>query len=218
MKKSTFLVILLLLTGCISNTLSVANHCNTAISVCESNYNILVQEIDRFKAKGGAFVLINLQNNEVLNSTSISSLGDFDYNRDYAYKANNLMKLFNKQQPETTAQFIQDYGHFIKHADKNKLKKLRENVTKGTARQTNIKGIKVYGLTATDYKTDNSKEVITTFMGHFIYNNKKYAIITMLDSPKGIRSTFGFNSSGWNATKLARRIVENCISNSKPKQ
>lgn len=217
MKKSTFWVILLLLTGCISNTLSVANHCNTTLSVCESNYNILVQEIDRFKAKGGAFVLINLQNNEVLNSTSISSLGDFDYNRDYAYKANNLMKLFNKQQPETTAQFIQDYGHFIKQADQNELKKLRDNVTRGTARQTNIKGIKVYGLTATDYKPNNSKKVITTFMGHFIYNNKKYAIITMLDSPKGIRSTFGFNSSGWNATKLARRIVENCISKLKPK-
>ena len=218
MKKSVFWVILLVLMGCVSNTKSVANHCNTTLSVCESNYNILVQEIDRFKAKGGAFILINLQNNEVLNSTSISSLGDFDYNRDYAYKANNLMKLFNKQQPETTAQFIQDYGHFIKHADKNKLKKLRENVTKGTARQTNIKGIKVYALTATDYKTDNSKEVITTFMGHFIHNNQKYAIITMLDSPKGIRSTFGFNHSGWNATKLARRIVENCISKSKPKQ
>lgn len=218
MKKSVFWVILLVLMGCVSNTKSVASHCNTTLSVCESNYNILAQEIDRFKAKGGAFILVNLQNNEVLNSTSISSLGDFDYNRDYAYKANNLMKLLNKKQPETTAQFIQDYGHFIKHADKNKLKKLRENVTKGTARQTNIKGIKVYGLTATDYKTDNSKEVITTFMGHFIYNNKKYAIITMLDSPKGIRSTFGFNSSGWNATKLARRIVENCISNSKPKQ
>lgn len=217
MKKSTFGVILLLLTGCISNTLSVANHCNTAISVCESNYNILAQEIDRFKAKGGAFILVNLQNNKVLNSASISSLDKFDYNHDYAYKANNLMKLFNKQQPETTAQFIQDYGHFIKQADQNELKKLRDNVTRGTARQTNIKGIKVYGLTATDYKPNNSKKVITTFMGHFIYNNKKYAIITMLDSPKGIRSTFGFNSSGWNATKLARRIVENCISKLKPK-
>lgn len=217
MKKSTFWVILLLLTGCISNTLSVGNHCSTAISVCESNYNILAQEIDRFKAKGGAFILVNLQNNEVLNSASISSLDKFDYNRDYVYKANNLMKLFNKQQPETTAQFIQDYGHFIKQADQNELKKLRDNVTRGTARQTNIKGIKVYGLTATDYKPNNSKKVITTFMGHFIYNNKKYAIITMLDSPKGIRSTFGFNHSGWNATKLARRIVENCISKLKPK-
>ena len=218
MKKLAFWVFLLVITGCVSNTKSVASHCNTTLSICESNYNILAQEIDRFKAKGGAFILANLQNNEVLSSASISSLDKFDYNSDYVYKANNLMKLLNTQQPETTAQFIQDYSHFIKQADQNELKKLRDNVTKGTARQTNIKGIKVYGLTATDYKPDNSGEVTTTFIGHFVYNNKKYAIITILDSPKGIRSTFGFNSSGWNATKLARRIVENCISNSKPKQ
>lgn len=218
MKKSVFWVILLALMGCATNTKSVANYCNSTVSVCESSYNILTQEIERFHAKGGAFILVNLQNNEVLNSASISSLGDFDYNRDYAYKTNNLMKLLNKQQPETTTQFIQDYGRYVKQAGFNELKKLRENVTKGTARQINIKNINVYGLTATDYKPDNSKEVITTFMGHFIHNNQKYVIITMLDLPKGIRSTFGFNSSGWNATKLARRIVENCISNSKPKQ
>lgn len=218
MKKLAFLMFLLALIGCVSNTKSIANYCNTTLSVCENNYNILVKEIERFNAKGGAFILVNLQNNEVLSSTSISSLDKFDYNRDYFYKPNNLLKLLNKQRPETTAQFIQDYSHFIKQANQEELKRLRNNVTKGTARQTNIKDINVYGLTATDYKPDNSGEVTTTFIGHFVYNNKKYAIITILDSPKGIRSTFGFNSSGWNATRLARRIVENCILNSKPKQ
>lgn len=215
MKKTVFLMLLFVLMGCVSNTKSIISHCNTTLSTCENDYTVLAKEIDRFKAKGGAFILVNLQNNEVLNSASISSLDKFDYNLDYAYQANNLMKLLNKQQPETTTQFIQDYSHFIKQADKNELKRLRDNVTKGTARQINIKGLNIYGLTATDYKPDNSKEVITTFMGHFIYQGQKYALITMLDAPKGIKSTFGFNSSGWNATKLARKIVETFISNSK---
>lgn len=40
-----------------------------------------------------------------------------------------------------------------------------------------------------------------------------YAIITLLDAPRGIKSTFGFNSSGWNATELARKIVESIVLN-----
>ncbi len=77
----------------------------------------------------------------------------------------------------------------------------------------NIDGINVYGLTATDYKLDNPDEVITTFLGHFTYQNHEYALITFLDAPKGIKSTFGFNSSGWNATELARKIVESVVLN-----
>ena len=33
-------------------------------------------------------------------------------------------------------------------------------------------------------------------------------LLTLLDEPKGLDSTFGFNSSGWNAVELARKIVE----------
>lgn len=108
---------------------------------------------------------------------------------------------------------IQDYAAFIKSATKEDLKKLRSNVTNGTARRINIENVNVYGLTATDYKLDNPDEVITTFLGHFSYQNKEYAIITFLDAPKGIKSTVGFNSSGWNATELARKIVESVVLN-----
>lgn len=34
-----------------------------------------------------------------------------------------------------------------------------------------------------------------------------------LDAPKGIKSTYNFNSSGWNATELARKIVESIVLN-----
>ena len=91
--------------------------------------------------------------------------------------------------------------------------KLRNNVTRGTARKVNIEGISIYGLTATDYKLDNPDDVVTTFLGHFSYQGKDYALITFLDAPKGIKSTYNFNSSGWNATELARKIVESVILN-----
>ena len=215
MKKAVFLMISLFLIGCahqnISDNKSFAETCNTASSICQRNYGALAEEIEKFNAAGGAFILVNLENNEVLNSASISILENFDYNQDFSYTPNNVMKLLKKERLSTPQQFVQDYTAFIKSATKEELKKLRGNVTNGTAKRINIENVKVYGLTATDYKLDNPDEVITTFLGHFNYQNKKYALITFLDAPKGIKSTFGFNSSGWNATELARKIVESVI-------
>lgn len=217
MKKAVLLMISLILTGCthqnISDNKSFAENCNTASSICKRNYSVLAEEIEKFNAAGGAFILVNLKNNEVLNSASISILENFDYNQDYSYTPNDVKKLLKKERLATPQQFIQDYVTFIKSATKEDLKKLRDNVTNGTARRINIEGINVYGLTATDYKLDNPDEVITTFLGHFSYQNQEYAIITFLDAPKGIKSTVGFNSSGWNATELARKIVESIVLN-----
>lgn len=217
MKKAVFLMISLFLIGCahqnISDNKSFAEICNTETSICKRNYGVLAEKIEKFNAAGGAFILVNLKNNEVLNSASISILKNFDYNQDYSYTPQNVMKLLKKERLATPQQFIKDYAAFIKSATKEELKKLRGNVTNGTAKRINIENVKVYGLTATDYKLDNPDEVITTFLGHFSYKNQEYALITLLDSPKGIKSTFGFNGSGWNATKLARKIVESAVLN-----
>ena len=154
---------------------------------------------------------MNLQNNKVLNSASISSLKNFDYNTDYSYAPKNIMKLLKEDKSATPQQFIQDYTAFIKTATKEDLEKLRGNVLTGTARKVNIESINIYGLTTTDYKLDNPDEVITTFLGHFSYQGQEYVLITLLDTPKGIKSTFGFNSSGWNATELAREVIQNIM-------
>ena len=172
---------------------------------------MLAEEIKKFNAAGGAFILVNLQNNKVLNSASTSNLKSFDYNTDYSYAPNNIMKFLKEDKTATTQQFIQDYAVFIKSATKEDLKKLKDNVTKGTARKVNVDGINIYGLTATDYKLDNPDEVITTFLGHFSYQGQEYVLITLLDAPKGIKSTYGFNSSGWNASKVAREIIQNIM-------
>lgn len=215
MKKAVLLMISLILTGCthqnISDNKSFAENCNTASSICKRNYSALAKEIEKFNAAGGAFILVNLQNSEVLNSASISILENFDYNQDYSYNPNNVMKLLKGDKSATPQQFIKDYAAFIKSATKEDLKKLRSNVTNGTARRINIENVNVYGLTATDYKLDNPDEVITAFLGHFNYKEQDYALITLLDAPRGIKSTFGFNSSGWNAVELAKKIVESVM-------
>lgn len=162
----------------IANNKSFAEICNTEEAICKRNYGVLSEEIEKFNAAGGAFILVNLENDEVLNSASISILEGFDYNKDFSYTSNNIMKLLKKDRLATTSQFIQDYTSFIKSADKKELEKLRNNVTRGTARKVNIEGISIYGLTATDYKLDNPDDVVTTFLGHFIYQGQEYALIT----------------------------------------
>ena len=217
MKKIVFLIVSLFLMGCshnnITNNKSFAEICNTDAAICKRNYSVLAEEVEKFNTAGGAFILVNLENDEVLNSASISILESFDYNRDYSYTPNNVMKLLKKEKLATTQQFIKDYTAFIKSAGKKELKKLRGNVTQGTARKVNIEGVNVYGLTATEYKLDNPDDVVTTFLGHFSYQEQDYALITFLDAPKGIKSTYNFNSAGWNATELARKIVEYVVLN-----
>lgn len=217
MKKIVFLIVSLFLMGCshnnITNNKSFAEICNTDAAICKRNYSVLAEEVEKFNTAGGAFILVNLENDEVLNSASISILESFDYNRDYSYTPNNVMKLLKKEKLATTQQFIKDYTAFIKSAGKKELKKLRGNVTQETARKVNIEGVNVYGLTATDYKLDNPDDVVTTFLGHFSYQEQDYALITFLDAPKGIKSTYNFNSAGWNATELARKIVEYVVLN-----
>ena len=209
------MIISLILMGCshqnIADNKSFVETCYVETNICKNNYSVLAEEIKKFNAAGGAFILVNLQNNKVLNSASTSNLKSFDYNTDYSYAPNNIMKFLKEDKTATTQQFIQDYTAFIKTATKEDLKKLRGNVLTGTAHKINIKGINIYGLTATDYKLDNPDEVITTFLGHFSYQGQEYVLITLLDAPKGIKSTYGFNSSGWNATELARKIVLNIM-------
>ena len=38
-------------------------------------------------------------------------------------------------------------------------------------------------------------------------------LLSLFYAPKGIKSTYNFNSAGWNATELARKIVESVVLN-----
>lgn len=87
-----------------------------------------------------------------------------------------------------------------------------ENVKSGKAKQANVEGVNVSGITSTTEKNKDGKEVYTVFLGDFEKDGKNYAIITLLDEPEALKSTYGFNSSGWNAVPLAAEIIKN-ISN-----
>lgn len=114
MKKIVFLIVSLFLMGCshnnITNNKSFAEICNTDAAICKRNYSVLAEEVEKFNTAGGAFILVNLENDEVLNSASISILESFDYNKDFSYTPNNIMKLLKKDRLATTQQFIQDYA------------------------------------------------------------------------------------------------------------
>lgn len=94
-------MISLILIGCAHQNISAnkffAETCNTASSICKRNYSVLAEEFEKFNAAGGAFILVNLKNNEVLNSASISILENFNYNQGYSYTPNNVMKLLKKR-------------------------------------------------------------------------------------------------------------------------
>ena len=87
-----------------------------------------------------------------------------------------------------------------------------ENVKSGKATRANVEGASVAGLGSTTDKDKDGKEVYTVFVGDFESGGKNYAILTLLDAPEALKSTYGFNSSRWNAVPLAGEIIKN-ISN-----
>jgi cell division protein FtsI (penicillin-binding protein 3) len=88
---------------------------------------------------------------------------------------------------------------------------LRLVVTHGTGKKANAVGYRVGGKTGTAEKVVNgvySKNlVITSFAGVFPMDEPRYAMVVMLDEPKGISETFGFRTAGWNAAPTFGKVV-----------
>jgi len=84
-----------------------------------------------------------------------------------------------------------------------------ENVKSGKAKLANVEDANVSGLSSTTFKSADGKVVYTVFIGEFEADNNNYAIITLLDSPEALKSTYNSNSSGWNAVPLAADLIKN---------
>jgi cell division protein FtsI (penicillin-binding protein 3) len=88
---------------------------------------------------------------------------------------------------------------------------LRLVVTHGTGKKANAVGYRVGGKTGTAEKIIGgrySKTInITSFAGVFPMDEPRYAMVVMLDEPKGTADTFGFRTAGWNAAPTFGKVV-----------
>jgi cell division protein FtsI (penicillin-binding protein 3) len=88
---------------------------------------------------------------------------------------------------------------------------LRLVVTKGTGKKADAIGYRVGGKTGTAEKVVGggySKTAnITSFAGVFPMDEPRYAMVVMLDEPKGTAETFGWRTAGWNAAPTFGKVV-----------
>lgn len=89
---------------------------------------------------------------------------------------------------------------------------LRLVVVFGTAKSANAPGYLVAGKTGTAEKNTNGvykKDAkVASFVSVFPVNNPKYAILVMVDEPKGNKSTYGFATGGWISAPVVGRVVQ----------
>jgi len=84
---------------------------------------------------------------------------------------------------------------------------LRLVVTEGTGKKADAPGYRVGGKTGSAEKYYNRSLLVTTFAGVFPMDEPRYAMVMMLDEPKGTAETFGFRTAAWNVGPAFGRAV-----------
>jgi cell division protein FtsI (penicillin-binding protein 3) len=89
---------------------------------------------------------------------------------------------------------------------------MRLVVTDGTAKKADVPGYLIGGKTGTAEKVSarggyDEHSLRTTFAAAFPMDAPRYVVLTVLDEPKGIKSTYGFAASGWNAAPVTGQVV-----------
>ncbi len=204
MKHLSTLALTIILTGCclFGENKTTNQQCNFEKSVCENNIRSFKKGITKFYADGGMYIIKDINTGKTLENTSVG----FDENTIYA---TNFSKI-NFENKTTPERLLDKYINLIKTSGKGLHQQLRDNVTAGTARRADLKDVEVFGITATTEK-DSDKIVITTFLGHLKYEGKNYAFIFVMDEPKGLKRTYGWQSAGWNIVPTAKNIIENIV-------
>lgn len=89
---------------------------------------------------------------------------------------------------------------------------LRLVVLHGTGKSANAPGYEVGGKTGTAEKNTNGvykKDAkVASFVGVFPISNPRYAILVMVDEPKGNKATYGFATGGWISAPVVGRVVQ----------
>ena len=89
---------------------------------------------------------------------------------------------------------------------------LRLVVRHGTGKSAEAPGYEVGGKTGTAEKNVNGVYLhdakIASFVGVFPVSHPRYAILVMIDAPKGNKATHGFATGGWVSAPAVGRIVQ----------
>ncbi len=88
---------------------------------------------------------------------------------------------------------------------------MRMVVEHGTAKKANVEGYRVGGKTGTAEKVDaggyNHNAKLALFIATFPVDDPQYAVLVMIDEPKGTKETAGFATGGWIAAPIAGTII-----------
>lgn len=88
---------------------------------------------------------------------------------------------------------------------------LRLTVTHGTGGKAAVEGYVVGGKTGTSEKATaqgyDHKRLLSSFVGVFPAHAPRYAIVTILDEPNGIKETYGYATGGWTAAPVAAQVI-----------
>ncbi len=95
---------------------------------------------------------------------------------------------------------------------------MRANVTGGSGKTADVKGLSVGGKTGTGEKYDptirgyNHQRQVSSFAAVFPTEGPmeadRYFVLILLDEPHGTAKTFGFSTGGWVATPAAGRVID----------
>ena len=175
--NKTFLFSVFLLAGCagLSNH-TVNQQCNFAKEVCHQHLTDFNDDRNKFQTDGAYLAVYDVTEHKYLEKLDTGI-------KNNRYKQKNIENQLNIKSVLTPDDMLQQYIHRINQTNHKEyaqtLKKLRENVETGTARNANSKNCMVYGLTATDSMDNNA--VVATFLGNFVTDDKTYAIIVTFD-------------------------------------
>ena len=88
---------------------------------------------------------------------------------------------------------------------------MRAVVANGTGGQADVPGYQVLGKTGSAEKSIvggyDKERLVASFLGAFPSAAPRYAMLVMLDEPKGLPETYGKFNAGWNAAPTFANIV-----------
>ncbi|MBP3546684.1 MAG: hypothetical protein J6K16_06110 [Alphaproteobacteria bacterium] len=206
-------------------------------SVNENNLSTLNSFVKTFHADGGCYTIVNAANEQIIDEACIKTNRNisittegfkksfyaialknnenkytkkqiYDYLSQYIFSSSETLTI--KQLTSSYVKFLQNKNNYIEQKYIKNI--MAKNVTEGTAKKANIEGANIHGLTSTT--TLPNKNNITTFIGNFSHNDHDYVVVALLVSPKGLKTTFGYNSAGWNSVPLAAELIKNIMGDS----